>query len=225
MYVMRHGDVIYFGDPAQPLAHEDVALTEAGVEQAIAAGCALAPIRFDRVITSGLTRTLQTAELVVAQLEEPPANPMFESWPDLQEFRPGPVGEIADDELEAGFMTAFSGTPPRDASFLGGETVGSLVDRVAGALARLHADDSWHTVLLVLHGGVNRAVISWAIAGPGSFFAHFEQSPGCINIVDGGPEFVVRGVNITPYDPAHLGPRSTTLEEMLDQYREYRRTS
>jgi hypothetical protein len=52
-----------------------------------------------------------------------------------------------------------------------------------------------------------------------------EQSPACINIIDGDPErFIVRTVNFTAYDPVHLGPRHSTLEETLAQYRAYRRS-
>jgi broad specificity phosphatase PhoE len=222
IYLMRHAEVAYFADPERPVAPEKVRLTESGLEQARAAGRALAEVRLDRVITSGLERTVQTARLVVEQLAHPPAEPELEAWPDLEEMRGGEVGKIPDEELEAAFLTAFRRTPPPDTAFLGGETVGSLVERVGAAMERLHADQSWHTILLVLHGGVNRAVISWTLAGRGAFLGHLEQSPACINIIDGGPEFVVRAVNITPYDPVHLGPRSTTVEQMLDQYRDYR---
>jgi hypothetical protein len=69
-------------------------------------------------------------------------------------------------------------------------------------------------------------VLSWAIGGRGTFFCHFEQSPACINIIDGGPpRFIVRTVNSTAYDPAHVGPRQSTLEETLAQYRAYRRAA
>ena len=225
MYLLRHGEVAYFADPAAPVAAEEVVLTDAGHEQARAAGRALAKVRFDRVITSGLERTRQTARLVVEQLEQPPAQSELDSWPDLQEFRPGEPSEIADEQLEEHFLQAFRAQPAPDAAFLRGETVASLVERVGAAMDRLFADPDWNTILVVLHGGVNRAVLSWALAGPGAYFGHIEQAPACINIVDGGPEFIVRGVNITPYDPAHLGPRVSTLEEMLAQYRDYRARS
>lgn len=222
MYVLRHGEVAYFADPSNPVAPEEVVLTAAGQEQARATGRALSKVRFDRVITSGLERTRQTAGLVMEQLDTAPAVPEFEAWTDLQEFRPGEPGDFADEELEEHFLQAFRPQPGPDAAFLGGETVGSLVERVGAAMDRLHADPNWHTILMVLHGGVNRALVSWALAGPGAYFGHIEQAPCCINIIDGGPEFILRGVNITPYDPAHLGPRISTLEDMLAQYRDYR---
>lgn len=215
IYLMRHAEAAYFsgaGDPAQ------VALTELGLEQARAAGRALRDVRFDRVVTSGLPRTVSTAELVVESRGDLVAGVDA----DLQEIRPGDLDAVRDEELETSFLTAWRGTPPRDAAFLGGETVGSLVDRVGRAMSRLRADDGWDTLLLVAHGGVNRAILSAALAGPGAFFGQLEQSPACINVLDVGADFVVRAVNLTPYDLVHDGPRTTTLERMLEQYREFR---
>ena len=57
-------------------------------------------------------------------------------------------------------MHVFRGVVPNDRRFLGGETFGELFDRVLPALDRLLADDSWDTVLAVLHGAVNRAILS-----------------------------------------------------------------
>ena len=224
VYLMRHAEVAYFADPARPVAATDVALTDAGLEQARAAGRALAGVRLDRVITSGLPRTVQTADLVVERLERPPAEPDYEAWPDLEELRGGDQAAIADEGLEEAFLGAFSAGATLETTFLGGESVGSLVERVDAALTRLYADDGWDTVLLVLHGGVNRAVLSWVLAGPGAFFGQIEQAPGCVNVVDGEPgRFVLRAVNLAPYDPVHLDTRTTTLEDMLEQCREFRR--
>jgi broad specificity phosphatase PhoE len=223
MYLMRHGEVSYFADPATPVAPEQVAITERGVEQARSAGRALAEVRFDRVITSGLPRTMETARLVVEQLAQAPAQPEFEHWDDLQEFKAGSPDEIPDNDLEDAFLTVFRGTPAADASYVGGETVGSVTVRVAAAMERLYADPSWHTILLVLHGGINRAILSWALAGPGAFFAQFEQSFCCVNIIDGEPErFIIRTANLAAYDPAHLSSRLSTVELILEQYKGYR---
>jgi len=220
---MRHGDVAYFGDSAQRLAPEEVVLTPAGLHQAKEAGRALAKVRFDRIITSGLPRTLQTARLVVEGNDQPDGL-VAETWPELQELRPGEASEIPEAELEESFLGAFHGMPAPTTAYLRGETVGSLMARVTAAMDRLFADRGWNTSLLVLHGGVNRAILSWALAGPGQLFAQFEQSPGCINVIDGEPGgFVLRAVNMTPYEPVHDSPRTTTVEAILDQYRAYRR--
>jgi broad specificity phosphatase PhoE len=214
IYLMRHAQVAYFDD-GRPLRPDLVPLTETGREQARVAGELLAGIEFDRVITSGLPRTVETAHMVA-----PSHDP--ESWPELREIESGRLGEIPEDELEAAFTGAWRDVVPEDTPFLGGETVRSLLDRVLPAVDRLRADPDWDVVLLVLHGGVNRAILSYALTGGRAFLGNLEQSPACINVLDVGDDWVVRGVNHAPTDPAHLGGRLRTMEEL---WREFRATS
>ena len=101
------------------------------------------------------------------------------------------------------FVRAFRGVTPNEKRFLGGETIGELFDRVIPAVDRLLADETWDTVLLVLHGAVNRAIISHALTGQRMFLGQFEQAPGCVNILDVGDEWIVRAVNVSP-----IGPRT-----------------
>jgi broad specificity phosphatase PhoE len=211
IYLMRHAAVSYFED-GRPLRPETVSLTDEGREQARAAAALLAGVGFDRVITSGLPRTLETARLVA-----PSGEP--ESWPDLRELEGGRLADIPEDELERTFVRAFKDIVPEDAPFLGGETIGSLFDRVLPALDRLLADESWDVVLAVLHGGVNRAILSYALTGGRTFLGNFEQAPACIDVLDVGDDWVVRAVNVTPYDLGHLRGRLTTMEELWSTYR------
>jgi broad specificity phosphatase PhoE len=208
---MRHGAVSYF-DHGRPLKPEEVPLTVAGRDQAYAAASMLRGIDVDRVITSGLPRTVETARIVAPDLEP-------EAWPDLRELETGRLADIPEDELEHAFTHAFRDVIPEDARFLAGETIGSLFDRVLPAIDRLLAADDWDIVLAVLHGGVNRAIISRALTGGRTFLGNLEQSPACVNIIDVGDEWIVRAVNVTPYDLAHLEGRSTTMEELWQQFR------
>jgi len=208
---MRHAAVAYFVD-GRPVHPDTVSLTPEGLEQARAAAAALAGVELDRVLTSGLRRTLETAAIVA-----PGAEP--ESWPDLRELESGRLADFAEDELERAFLTAFKDIVPEEARFLGGETIGSLYDRVLPALERLLADPAWDAVLAVLHGGVNRAILSHALTGGRTFLGNLEQTPACINVLDVGEDWVVRAVNVTPYDLAHRGGRATTMEELWTEFR------
>jgi broad specificity phosphatase PhoE len=211
IYLMRHARVAYFehGRPVQP---ETVPLTEEGREQARAAAAVLEAIRFDRVITSGLTRTLETARIA-----SPDSEP--ESWPELREIESGRLGDISEDELERAFVEVWRDVVPEETRFLGGETIGSLLDRVLPAIERLLADPDWDIVLAVLHGGVNRAILSYALTGGRVFLGNFEQSPGCINVLDVGEDWIVRAVNTTPTDLAHRSARLRTMEELWAEFR------
>jgi broad specificity phosphatase PhoE len=211
LYLMRHGAVSYF-DRGRPVRPEDVPLTVAGRDQAYAAASMLRGIDLDRLITSGLPRTEETARIVAPDLEP-------ESWPELRELETGRLDDIPEDELERAFTHAFRDVIPEDARFLAGETIGSLFDRVLPAIDRLLAADDWDIVLAVLHGGVNRAILSRALTGGRTFLGNLEQSPACVNILDVGDDWIVRAVNVTPYDLAHLGGRSTTMEELWQQFR------
>jgi broad specificity phosphatase PhoE len=210
LYLMRHAQVRYF----QGRHPHEVQLTEVGHAQAEAAAAALREVRFDRVITSGLPRTLETARIVAPDQEA-------ERDEALREIESGDIRKLDPGVVQQMMTAAFRGNVPLDTKFLGGETVGALLDRVLPALDALLVDQSWDVSLLVLHGGVNRAILSRAATGERTFLGGFEQSPGCINILDVDAEgaFVVRTVNYTPYDPAHVGaPRLTTMEQLWREY-------
>jgi broad specificity phosphatase PhoE len=210
LYLMRHAEVSYFDEDGAPFRQEDVKLTARGREQAGAAAAALEAVAFDSVVTSGLPRTLETAR-IVAPGHEP------EGWPEFREWEGGRLADLAEDEIEQAFVGALR-VRSEDARFLGGETLRELLDRVLPAVERLVAAE-WETALAILHGAVNRVVLSHALGGGRSYFGGFEQAPCCINVLDLGDDgWVVRTVNYVPYDP--LAPaRTTTMEEYWAQYR------
>jgi broad specificity phosphatase PhoE len=213
VYLMRHGDVAYFDADGQPVPPDDVPLTEAGRAQARAAAAALEGEPIDRVVTSGLRRTLETAALVAPGLEP-------ETVPELRELRGGRLDDLPEDEVEDAFVGFFDGAVPETRRFLGGESVGELLDRVTPAFDAIVADSDWKTLLLVLHGGVNRAILSRALTGERVLLGGFEQAPGCVNVLDVGPGgWIVRAVNAAPSDPVHRAGRETTMELLWAQYR------
>jgi len=207
---MRHAEVCYF----QGVDPEHVVLTEDGRAQAEAAAHALRDVAFERVVTSGLTRTVETAR-IVAPGHEP------EARYDLREIESGDIRELPPDEVQRMMTAAFRGVVPLDTRFLGGETIGEFLDRVLPEIDALLAEDDWDTALLVLHGAVNRAILSHALTGERTFLGGFEQAPGAINVLDVGADgrWIVRGVNLTPYDPVQVGaPRLTTMEQLWQEY-------
>jgi probable phosphoglycerate mutase len=216
LYLMRHGAVSYFGPDGRPVGQEDeVGLNDEGRAQAEAARALLEPLPVDRVLASGLARTVETARIVAPEAE-------IEEWPDLRELRGAHLSSIPPEQLEAEFVDAFRGVVPNDKRFLGGETIGELFDRVLPAVERLLTDASWDIVLAVLHGGVNRAILSYALTGERTYLGRFEQAAGCVNVLDVGDEWIVRAVNIAPLDLLHAATRATTMEAYWEQFRPYR---
>ena len=210
---MRHAEVSYVDGVGQPVDPATVALTPRGLEQAAAAREALTGIGLDLVVASDLPRTAETAAIVAPGYE-------VERWRDLAEWRGGRLDAIPPEELEQAFVGALRVTD-EGSRFLGGESLGEALDRVHPALDRLVARE-WDTVLAVLHGGVNRIVISYALAGDRTYFGTFEQAPACINVLDLGDDgWIVRTINYIPYDPLHPA-RETTMEHLWGQFRDWK---
>ncbi len=208
LYLMRHGAVAYVDEKGHPIAPDDVPLTAEGREQAAATRELLEGIGLDRVIASGLPRTQETAALVAPDQE-------IETWVDLREIMGAKLSSIPPAELENEFVHAFHGVVPNEKRFLGGETIGALFDRVLPALERLVGDESWDTVLVVAHGAVNRAILSYALLGERTFLGRFEQAPGCLNVLDvgEGDDWIVRAVNVAATDVVHRSTRLTQMEQ------------
>jgi probable phosphoglycerate mutase len=218
IYLMRHGAVDYFRADGSALPPATVPLNADGRAQARSAGAlfAAAGVRFDRVVTSGLARTMETAALVLDAASQAMA---IETEAALEEIRPGRLADIPRDRVREAFLGAFApGSDPETQRFLGGESIGELLDRTLPAFDRLLADPAWQCLLLVLHGGVNRALLSRALTGQRAFFGGLEQLPACINIVDAGHDMVVRAVNLAPTQWLQQDQTATTMEKLLAQY-------
>ena len=199
---MRHGQVAYFADGRVVDPHE-VQLTDEGRRETQVTAAALADVAFDRVITSGLPRAVETARIVAPDREP-------EAWPAFRELEGGRLRDV---------VNAFSGSLPEEATFLGGETIGSLLNRAVPALQRLASEPDWDVALVVAHGGTIRALLSFALTGGRAFLGNFELAPASISILDVGEDWIVRAVNVTPYDPAHTRTRLRTMEELWAQYK------
>jgi probable phosphoglycerate mutase len=220
LLLMRHGEVEYFTAEGRPLPPADVTLTATGVAQARAVGRLLAAsgVAIDRAWTSGLPRTRSTAEQVLDAMGSAIA---IEHDKRLEEIRPGRLADIPQAELRRAFITPFEGAVPLASRFLGGETIGGMIERALSALRGLLGERNWDTALLVAHGGVNRALLSWFLTGEPIFLGGLAQDPGCVNIIDIGPvpaQTVVRVVNFCPLEPLQTATRASTMEHLLQQY-------
>ena len=214
---MRHGDVEYFDGSGKPFRPDEVPLTERGRAQAAAAGEILRDVPLDRAVASPLLRTLQTAEIVLADRGVP-----IERDEAVREIAPGRLRDLAVDpeSIRRAFVDAFGvALDPQD-RFLGGETFQSLLDRVHRWLDAFLADPQWRNALIVAHGGVNRAILTRALGTGLAGFGRIEQDPACLNILDADDQgrLLVRMINFSPTNPPKRGHRLTTMEELLCKY-------
>ncbi len=223
IFLMRHGEAAYVApDGTVTDDPRNVGLTEQGRIQARKQAGVLASVPFDRAICSGLPRTVETATVVLAGRERPE----LEAMRALEEIRGGdrnhPVGDMASwlDHV----ANPWAGADRPDATFLGGERFVDFADRVVPAFESILADGSWRTLLLVLHGAVNRMIFNHLMRLPWQGRMSIEQDNCCINIIDvdsaddGTPErYLIRGVNLTGYDLNKSGIRLTNMEQTAER--------
>ena len=213
IYLLRHGEVSYFDPSGAPYQQAEVPLNGEGRNQARAAGKALSEAKIDLVVTSGLPRALQTAELALEQIGSSPKTEIIEP---LREIMPGNAFKNTGKGADLAFANSLRKSLTRDTEFLGGETFGSLEDRVVPALEGLAARGDWKELLLVAHGGTNRMILSRALGGGLDTFGRIEQDAGCINIIDldADGSFLLRLVNYTPESPVKADIRLSTMEQI-----------
>ncbi|TNE57704.1 MAG: histidine phosphatase family protein [Alphaproteobacteria bacterium] len=222
IYLFRHGDVSYVGDDGLRVPDPRIVpLTDWGQEQAKEMGGFLASVHFDKAACSGLLRTVQTAKGILGdrglELVEIPEMEEIRSSSDRSKM-PTTLAEAA-----YAFMIAHE----PGATYRGGEAFQDFETRVLTGLQRILAWDDWHSLALVLHGGVNRIILSWALNTGLHSFGNFEQNTCCLNILDVDTDpatgevmrTLVRGFNITAYDTARQNDHLTTLEAGAAKYR------
>ncbi len=221
IYLLRHGDVAYFDAQGKPVADPDlVPLSEKGRAQADAAGKYLAALgvkKFDRVYASTLPRTQETAARVLAAAGIAGEPAKVAEW---REMKSGGTSGIATADLPRAFLALTEARVGPDGRFGNGETVREVQERVLPKLRQLQTDPSWDSALLVLHGLVNNAILSHALGAGNDYFGRIEHSPGCINVLDVGPnDWVIRAINLCPdagnYADSGPASRLNTLEKLL----------
>ncbi|MBU6442649.1 MAG: histidine phosphatase family protein [Alphaproteobacteria bacterium] len=230
LYLMRHGHVDYLAPEVIRTRNiTEVPLTARGRMEAQAAGRALANVALDRAICSGLPRTRETAELVLAQSN---TAPKLESVPELVEIHSGrPRDPVRDrKELVATIEFSFARAAEAGATMMA-DGEGFLVAQVraVGAVRALLAAPGWQQALIVAHEGINRVLLSWASGAGLAAAGAFEQDTGCINVLDfdmvpaedGSPtpeiaRVLIKAVNLTPYNYVKHGMNLTSLEAIFD---------
>jgi len=150
LYLVRHGESeanaahIFAGQTDSPL-------TERGREQATVVAKALRPVHFDRIVTSTLSRTKDTAAEIAAG-----RGLAVEAFDDLKEIDLGEAAGKPFDEVR--------GLPNYDGEgftqWPGGESLDEVVTRAMGVIDPLIAQSPGKTICVVGHGGVTRILVS-----------------------------------------------------------------
>ena len=149
-YFVRHGESE--GNAAGRFTGQtDSPLTARGRQQAQAIADELASVRFDRIVSSDLSRTRDTAEAIANR-----QGLKVEVLPELREIDVGERTGKPFDEVRG----LPNWTDDGFVAWPGGETLDRVITRVLGVIERLVRESPGKTILIVGHGGVNRILLS-----------------------------------------------------------------
>lgn len=215
IYLMRHAEAQYIlEDGTRAPDSRLVPLTANGRSEAAAMADKLKTAPFDRAICSGLARTRETAGIVLRD-----RTLKLEIEPRLEEIRGGdPIARANLSPVDYAYAMFRAAEP--DACYASGEKFSDFAVRIIQAFNDIVNSAGWNTLLLVAHGGVNRAILSGLTGGGLSAFGSFEQDSGNLNVIDIDTcidtgaviRQILRGVNITAGDPFKIARPLTYME-------------
>jgi broad specificity phosphatase PhoE len=161
IYMLRHGKPQFPDERSYVYGHTDYPLSALGKEQAKKIGAALSSVRFDRVISSDLSRAAETADIVVG-FQRPPAREV-ERDPELREINMGEWDGKTVAEIRENYVDIFRerGLDLANVAAPGGETFARLRERGMKAFERItRSSEGLSKILLVAHGACMWSIIS-----------------------------------------------------------------
>lgn len=147
LYLVRHGETNW--NRARMIqGRTDIPLNDVGRSQARATGRLLARRRWDRVVSSPLSRASETAEIIATELRLPAP----EIHDALIERNYGDAEGLTDQDLKIRF--------PDHATVPGREDRDEVAARVLPTLIAIADAHPGESIILVSHGGVIRTVLN-----------------------------------------------------------------
>jgi len=145
-FLVRHGETDW-NRLGRIQGATDIPLNDTGRDQARATGEKMQGRKWDVIVSSPLSRALETANIIASCIGLPEPTPV----PDIVERNYGEAEGMTGPELEAFY--------PGDTPVPGRETREAVKVRVLAAIHSIAAANKGKNVIIVAHGGVIRAVL------------------------------------------------------------------
>jgi alpha-ribazole phosphatase len=178
LYLVRHGETaanqsgVYYG-------RHDVAITENGIEQCRRLAEILKNVPFDRVITSGLLRSRQSAQIIRPEMAAEAISAFDEL--DFGDWEGRHYRELIeqDNERYAAWCNDWIHQAPP-----GGESFSDFQQRINAGLEDIVSQQQQGSLLLVGHQGTLRVITLLLLNMPASAFWHFTFAHGAYSLIE-----------------------------------------
>ena len=187
LLIVRHGETEWNAE-GRIQGHTDVSLSEKGRQQARVLAHRLADTPIDSAYCSDLSRTSETAQIVLGERNIP-----LNLTTQLREYHKGVFEGLTASEMKTRYpeMYAASLIPDLEFAPTGGESIRKTSARMAGFIADIRERHQAETVLVVGHGGSLRAVIVSLLGLPLEATWRFVMANCGLSIIDTYPDNAV----------------------------------
>lgn len=180
VYLMRHGEVANGGEKRYN-GHIDIDITPNGVKQMHRLAERLVGMQVSAVYSSDLIRSVKGAEIISSRLGI--------SFTPMRELRERSVGlweGLTAEEIKSRYPEEYAAwradllnyRPP------GGECLLDVHSRIIPVFHRILSSHPGEKIAMLLHGGVNRIILSDALGLPLMNLFRIDQAFGCLNIIE-----------------------------------------
>ena len=175
LYLFRHGEVDYMSSGKVVDDPDQVNLTENGRQQAVNLDENTKEFTIERIVCSGLPRTIQTGEHVAKR-----RGIKIESFPSLKEYQWDPKLLMETDITKFGYL--FEDSKAKE--MIGGtEDADEFYKRVTVTLEKIIKEE-FSQIAAFLHGAVNAAIMCWVNDVDISLASKYDQDHAALNIID-----------------------------------------
>ncbi|WP_224991903.1 histidine phosphatase family protein [Acinetobacter pittii] len=182
IYLVRHGHVSYFDADKNPINPKFAQLSERGIEQIQGLAHQLRDINFEKIYSSTMPRSIQTAEILNSYQNEPKD---IMSFDDIREIKAGRLREISFDRAELEIKKAYQFHKNNLELFVQGESWSLFINRVLAWFEKIILTaNKDQNILISSHDIVNRILINWVYGHDCKDVYSQEQDYGCLNILD-----------------------------------------
>jgi broad specificity phosphatase PhoE len=184
VYLIRHGAVVG-AETRRFIGHLDVPLSPLGEAQMGALARRLSVVELEAVYSSDLQRTRRSAEILAGPHGLAPI-----AVPDLREFDMGRWDGLTADQIRALDPAGFADWMARvgEFQFPEGENLSRVVDRAWPAFERIVRAHPGRPVMIVAHGGTNRAILCRALGVALERILALGQDYAALSMLEGAGE-------------------------------------
>ena len=177
VYLIRHGETDFNKQGKEWGQPSEASLNNIGIKQSEGLAQEIKNINFNRLFSSDLNRSLQTAEIASKVIRVQTTTDKR-----LREYEPGEADPSSEKWIDEYKRLLNLGMSKYEIRPFGGENIWDLIKRVKSFLDDLEKETG--TIAIISHSGVNSTLLNLSQGREKDNFLNIKQDNACINILD-----------------------------------------